>query len=70
MVCSILIWNASCNTEDIHEEGKLVIICVRTGKFLKPTLGKPDLDFVTKELFACERRLLRVNLFASNRPGI
>jgi hypothetical protein len=70
VVCSILMWNASCNTAGIHKEGKLVIMCVRTGKLLKPTFEKPDLDFVTKELFACERRLLHVNLFASNTPGI
>jgi len=45
MVCSVLMWHASCNKEDILKEGKLVIICVRTGSVPKPTCEKPDLDF-------------------------
>lgn len=57
MGCSVLMRNASCNKEDILKEGKLVIIYDRTGKLPKHTFEMPYLDFVTKGLFACERRL-------------
>jgi len=70
MVCSVLMWLASCNKEGILKEGKLVIMCVRTGNVPKPTFEKPDFDFLTKELFACERRPCCVEFFASNKPGI
>jgi len=51
-------WHAPCSTEDILKEGMLVIICVRNGNLPNgnlPTFEKPDLDFVTKELFFFNR---------------
>jgi hypothetical protein len=71
MVCSLLMWHASCNKQYVLKEGKLVIIglCVRTGNLPKPTFDKPNLDFVTKELFACDERLRCVKLLASNKQA-
>jgi hypothetical protein len=71
MVCSLLVWQASCNKGYVLKEGKLVTIglCVRTGNLLKSTLDKSDLDFVTKELLACDGRLCCVKLLASNKTG-